>query len=111
MCLYVTLLSVVAIVLATLPVIMLDMMSGRMTSLSILIRTSPGKPKYCLSRLDRDAYSLTTRPKLIPNETQTIVLEKWTGQKDTVFESLVMLPGRIRYVEAALMIGSATSNL
>ena len=56
------------IIMFTLPVIMLEMMSGRMTSFSILMRISPGKPKYCLSRWERDAYSLTTTPKLIPDQ-------------------------------------------
>lgn len=50
----------------SLPVIMLEMMSGRMTSFSIRMRISPGKPKYSLSSWDRDAYSLTTTPKPIP---------------------------------------------
>lgn len=48
------------------PVIMLETMSGRITSWSIRIRISPGKPKYCLSRLDRLAYSLTAIPKQAP---------------------------------------------
>lgn len=55
-----------AVVMFKLPVIMLDMMRGRMTSFSIRIRISPGKPKYCLWRGEREAYSLTTTPKLIP---------------------------------------------
>lgn len=49
-----------------LPVIMLEMMRGRITSLSILIRSSPGKPKYCLSRCESAAYSLTNKPSPIP---------------------------------------------
>lgn len=49
-----------------LPVIMLEMMSGRMTSFSIRMRISPGKPKYTVLRLDRDAYSLTRMPTPIP---------------------------------------------
>lgn len=48
------------------PVIMLETMSGRMTSFSIRMRISPGKPKYCLSRLDRLAYSRTAVPKQTP---------------------------------------------
>lgn len=56
----------IEIVTFKLPVIMLEIISGRMTSFSIRIRISPGKPKYCLSRLERDAYSLTKTPKLIP---------------------------------------------
>lgn len=48
------------------PVIMLEIMSGRMMSFNIRIRISPGKPKYCLSRWERDAYSLTTMPRPIP---------------------------------------------
>lgn len=46
--------------------IMLETMSGRITSWSSRIRISPGKPKYCLSRLDRSAYSLTAIPKQAP---------------------------------------------
>lgn len=53
-----------------LPVIMLEMMSGRMRSFSMRMRISPGKPKYCLWRWDRDAYSLVTRPKPIPEKSE-----------------------------------------
>lgn len=49
---------------------MLEMISGRMRSFSMRMRISPGKPKYCLWRWDRDAYSLTTRPKPIPEKSE-----------------------------------------
>ncbi len=68
-----------------LPVIMLEMMSGRMTSFSIRMRISPGKPKYCLWRWERDAYSLTTTPKLIPErsaERQSNCKEFWFQLKE-----------------------------
>lgn len=45
-------------------------MSGRMRSFNMRIRISPGKPKYCLWRWDRDAYSLTTSPKPIPERSE-----------------------------------------
>lgn len=64
-----------------LPVIMLEMMSGRMMSFSIRMRMSPGKPKYSLSRWDRDANSLTRTPKPIP--------ERFTSEKPDQKEFLV----------------------
>lgn len=56
----------VAINTRLLPVIMLEMMRGKITSFNILIRSSPGKPKYFLSRWESVAYSLTNTPSPIP---------------------------------------------
>lgn len=63
---------------------MLEMMSGRMTSFNIRIRISPGKPKYCLSREERDAYSLTNTPKPIPERSRgnkQIINNSWCQLK------------------------------
>lgn len=48
------------------PVIILDMINGRMMSLSILISTSPGKEKQNLSKLESLPYSRTSMPTPIP---------------------------------------------
>lgn len=52
--------------MAEAPVTMLETMSGRISSFSIRIRISPGKAKYCWSRLDRLAYFLSTTPRHTP---------------------------------------------